>query len=290
MALKSRSKAKGMARLIAVPLWGPGGGSFFFAVLAAAILLFSSWRGGAGPTQNIRLMITDGFAPVLAALNAPIHQAASYVQAVTGLAELQEENLRLQQENIRLREWYQTALLLQEQNDHLKKILNVDLPPVHKHITAQVIADSGNAYVRSLMVMAGRAHGVDNGQAALTGEGVIGRVVDVGEKSSRILLLTDINARIPVIIAGKNDRAVLAGHNDDHPRLTYLPQNSDVEAGDRVVTSGHGGLFPYGLPVGEVMEMADGTFAVRPYADMERISFVRIIDPDNNPRLVEKGE
>lgn len=291
MALRTRSKAKGLTRLIAVPAFGVGGSSAVFAFIALVLLVFSSLRGGAGVTQTARSMVVDAFAPVLFAINQPIHQAASYVQAVTGLASLQEENLRLKQENIRLRDWYQTALLLQEQNDHLKKLLNVDLPPVHKHITAQVIADSGNAYMRSLLVTAGEKQGVKSGQPALAGDGVIGRVVDVNGKSARILLLTDINARIPVLIAGKNDRAVLAGKNDALPRLTYLPQGSAVAAGDRVITSGHGGLFPYGLPVGEVVVVDDGEgFAVRPYADMERINFVRIVDRDTDPRLIEKGE
>ncbi|MCB9988606.1 MAG: rod shape-determining protein MreC [Rhodospirillales bacterium] len=191
---------------------------------------------------------------------------------------MQAENERLKAENIRLREWYQTALVLQARQDSLEKLMNLKLPPQHHYITARVIADSGNSYVQSVIVLAGSPDGVRKGQAAISDNGVVGRVIETGDRSARILLLTDMNSRIPVMIEGKNDHAILAGNNDSYPELLHLPADTKAEAGDRIVTSGHGGMFPPGLPVGELIALEDGRMAVRPVADLDRLGFVRVVD------------
>lgn len=229
----------------------------------------------------------DVFAPVLAAINTPIQDAAGYVRAVTGLAALQAENLRLMEENERLRAWYQTALQLETRNNSLESMLNVAADPQRAFVTARIIADSGNAYVRSMLVLAGSQNNVGKGSPVLAAEGLVGRVIESGARASRILLLTDINSRIPVLVEGKNWRAVLAGANDGLPALDHLPPEAlkDMEDGLRVVTSGHGGLFPFGLPVGDVVRGDDGQWFVRPYADVERLVYVRIIETVEDPYL-----
>lgn len=235
--------------------------------------------------ETARTRTTDLFAPLLSAVNQPFYQAAEYVRAASGIAELQAENVRLMQENARLRDWYQTALSLQSENANLQKLLNIKLAPQHHYITTHVIADSGNAFAKSLLVMAGKSDGVDGGQAVLADDGLIGRVIESGQKTSRVLLLTDINSRIPVLIQGTNQRAILAGSNDEAPVLLHLPPEIEIETGVRVVTSGHGGLFPYGLPVGEIARDDLGQVIVKPYAKVDRIHMVRIVDQSRDPNL-----
>ena len=244
------------------------------------------YRGGG---IFVRTGMTDLFVPVLAVVNKPFQQAANYVQAVTGLADLQAENLRLRAENARLKDWYQTALLLQDKNAALQDLLNVAVEPQHSYVTARVVSDAGNAYAKSLLVLAGRTQSVTKGQAVLSGEGVIGRVVEAGNHSSRVLLLGDINSRIPVQIEGADHHAVLAGMHDDMPSLLHLPSGGKVEDGARVITSGRGGMFPYGLPVGQVVANGDG-YAVRPYADTDHVTFVRVLNSDGVPHLAEKTQ
>jgi len=178
---------------------------------------------------------------------------------------------------MRLRDWYQTALSLQAENESLQKILNLKLEPQQGFVTARIIADSSSAFARSLLVLVGDADGVESGQAVLAGDGLIGRVIESGRKSARVLLLTDINSRIPVLIQGTNQRAIMAGKNTDLPGLVHLPPDIEIEAGARVITSGHGGLFPYGLPIGEIVRDGDGRLAVQPYADLDRVQMVRIV-------------
>lgn len=235
--------------------------------------------------RTLRTGAADMFAPVLAVVNYPIEQASAYVRAVTGLAELQNENARLLQENERLREWYHAAMQLKTDNESLQKLLKVQIEPQHTFVSARIVADSDTAFVRSVLVMAGSENGIDNAQAVLGGEGLMGRVVEVGKKSSRVLLLTDMNARVPVSIGAENIRGMLAGNNTDMPEIIHLPPQVEIKAGDRVTTSGSGGLYPYGLPVGEVIATQTGDLRVRLYADIDRATYVRVVKRTDDPNL-----
>lgn len=281
--MRVRSRPRSLIRIATLQAWGPRATSMFFA-LAALVLFVMSF---ASP-NNMRLLRTgaaDMFAPVLSVVNYPIEQAASYIRAVTGIAELQNENARLLQENARLREWYHAAMQLKNDNESLQKLLKVQIEPQHTFITARIIADSDTAFVRSVLVMAGSENGVDETQAVLGGEGLMGRVVEAGKKSSRVLLLTDMNARVPVFVGNENIRAMLAGNNTDTPEIIHLPPQTTIKAGDRVTTSGHGGLYPHGIPVGEVVATATGDLRVRLYSDIDRTNYVRVVKRTDDPNL-----
>lgn len=266
-------------------MWGTRGASVFFMTCAFCLFLFSAISPR--HAEVLRTGTVDLFAPVLAGVNAPLQAAAGYVRTASGLADLQAENARLAEENLRLREWYQTALQLEARNKALEGMLNLAADPQRTFVTARIIADSGNAYVRSMLVLAGTQHNISKGSPVLAAEGLVGRVIEAGGRASRILLLGDVNSRIPVLVEGRNWRAVLAGTNDGLPVLDHLSPEAlkEMEEGLRVVTSGHGGLFPFGLPVGEITKAADGQWHVRPYADVERLVYVRIIETVEDPHL-----
>jgi len=141
-----------------------------------------------------------------------------------------------------------------------------------------VVADNGGAFVRTALVAAGYRDGVRRGDAAMTGEGLVGRVVEVGQRSARILLLTDINSRIPVVVERTRDQAILAGDNSDNPQLLYLPHGSSLVPGDRVVSSTAGGAFPPGLPIGVVGSVQNGTAIVSLFVDWDRLEYLRLVD------------
>jgi rod shape-determining protein MreC len=145
-------------------------------------------------------------------------------------------------------------------------------------LAARVIGDSGGAFLRNVLVDAGAKDGVERGEAALTGAGLIGRVSEVGDRTARILLLTDLNSHIPVMLERTSERALLDGDNSNRPRLSFLDSKSPVAPGDRIVTNGAGGIFPPGLPVGVVSGVENGIVRVEPYADLSRLDFVRLVD------------
>lgn len=263
---------------------GSGQGPIIF-ILAATLLLSVSFVKP-GVFGGLRTGVSDALSPVIMVISAPFHQIASFVNGVTGLSELRAENAQLQAENTRLREWYQTALMLESENQSLQALLNVKPDPNHRFITARVIGDSGNAFVKSAIVAAGQLDNMQKGQAVLSGDGVVGRIIEAGQKTARILLVTDINSRVPVFLEGSRQKAIVAGNNSELPELKYLPQDIDVKEGTRIITSGDGGMFMSGLPVG-VVTIKNGVLFVKPYADISRLTHVRIVDYPEDPNLIE---
>lgn len=235
--------------------------------------------------QGPRMAALDASAPLIAAVSRPFQVISGAISDMTGLAQIKAENVSLKSENKKLKEWYQTALLLQAENQSLKDLLNVLPEPERSYITTRIIGDSGSSFVKSLLIQAGTAEGVEKGQAVLGDKGMVGRVIETGRNASRILLLTDINSRVPVIVAGSNQRAILAGANDDMPFLDHVPPDVLIEKGARVITSGHGGLFPQGLPIGQVSGVEKGIVKVMLYSDPASSSYVQIIEKPDDPNV-----
>lgn len=262
--------------MLALQFGGFRGTSILF--VTTGILLFGISSLNPATLQDVRIAATDALAPAIAAVNKPAQIAADYVSAVSGIGTLHEEVERLRQENIRLREWHNAAMSLQAENVRLADLLKLKLPEPTGYISARVISDAGNTFAQSVLVLAGEADGVVKGQAVLSGDGLVGRVIEVGNKASRILLLTDINSRVPVVIEGVETRAILAGQNHPYPRMDHLPPDHKVQTGQRVVTSGHGGLFMPGMPVGLTYVDEQGQVFVQLFAGMDRLNYVRIVD------------
>lgn len=246
-------------------------------------MLFSALKPeGLAP---MRSFLADAAQPILSGVSYPFQQASGFLRDVTGLAQLQADNARLAQENERLRAWYHTALLLESENKSLRDLLNVKIDPKYTHISARVISDAGSTFVKSLLVAAGQKDGVDKGQAVLSGEGVIGRIIEAGESSSRILLVTDINSRVPVVVENSQQNAIMTGTNGLRPQLIHLPQDSDIPEGARIVTSAYGGAYPQGLPVGMVVKGENGVREVALFANIPTAQIVRVIKMPEDPNL-----
>lgn len=233
--------------------------------------------------KNPRTAASDTFSPLVSAVGAPFRFIGDTVGELTGLSQIRTENARLKTENDQLKEWYQTAMLLRAENQSLKDLLNVLPEPEQSYITTRVISDSASSYVRTLLLQAGTADGVQEGQAVMGGKGMIGRVIEVGDKASRVLLLTDINSHIPVVIEGINQRAILTGNNDDTLTLVHLPPDVLVTKGLRITTSGTGGQFPAGLPIGEITSVSSGHIKVRLFSDPSSAGYVQIVEKPMNP-------
>lgn len=247
-----------------------------FLFLSLALLVV----GQNNPTAiaRARARVIDGLAPTLSLLSRPVAAMESFTGRIESYRTLLAENEKLRADNANLIRWQNAALAMANENKELRGLLHYKVEPSLAYISARVIADTGGAFVRSLVLTAGRLDGVREGMAAMTGEGLVGRVVEVGEWTSRVLLITDMNSRIPVSVSDTGDHAILAGDNESKPKLLYLPQDADVKVGARVMTSGHGGIFPPNLPVGVVSSVEHGTVWVTPMAAFGRINQIRLVD------------
>jgi rod shape-determining protein MreC len=246
-------------------------------VLASAAMIVVD-RADQAAFRTLRSSVADAAAPALDALSQPLTIVSGAVTQVQGVIATYRDNARLVAENERLSHWQQAALRLEAENARLRSLLHLVPEAAVSFVTARVIANSGGAYVRSLLVDAGGNHGVARGQAAVTGDGLVGRVTETGRRTARVLLVTDLNSRVPVEIVGSGARAILAGDNSERPRLLYLDGATTVKIGSRVVTSGQGGVFPPGLPVGVVATIAGKIPRVDPYVDLARVDYLRIVD------------
>ncbi|MGD9537154.1 MAG: rod shape-determining protein MreC [Alphaproteobacteria bacterium] len=252
---------------------------FAFALLVAiAIGLMIISQSEPGALERIRAGITDAVTPIVSFFSRPSATISDVVDRVESFASLQEENAALKQANERLMRWQTLALRLQRENEELRQTLSVVPDPQASFVTARIAGEAGGPFVRTALLAAGARDGIQKGQAVLGGHGLIGRIVDVGASSARVLMITDLNSRVPVFVEPGRERAVLAGDNSDTPRLEFLAAEARVNPGDRVVTSGEGGLIPPGLPVGTVIELLDGSATVRPDAEWHRLEFVSVLD------------
>jgi rod shape-determining protein MreC len=228
--------------------------------------------------DSMRTAVTDTVAPILEAFSRPLTAIGGAIDNVEMLINTYQENTRLESDNTRLLQWQQTALNLAADNQQLRGLLKAVPENSISYVTARVIANSGGAYVRTVLINAGTEDHVARGQAATTGEGLVGRLTEVGNRAARVLLITDLNSRIPVLIEGSHVNAVLAGDNSERPRLLYLPSPDAVKVGDRVVTSGEGGIFPPGLPVGVVSTIDAGGPRIEPYVELSQIGYLLVVD------------
>jgi rod shape-determining protein MreC len=248
-----------------------------------ALILLSGAMLVAGKTDQtmfdtLRTGLSDAAAPVLDVLSRPLGAAEAAVERVRGLVAVYQENRRLEEDNQRLLQWQQVAIKLNAENRQLQGLLKVVPDRAVSYVTARVIANSGGAYVRTVMVNAGGDGGLARGQAAITGDGLVGRLTEVGSRAARVLLITDLNSRIPVKLEGSHTSAVLAGDNSERPRLLYVGTPETVKIGDRVVTSGEGGVFPPDLPVGMVSAVGPSGPRVEPYVELSQIGYLMVVD------------
>ena len=247
-------------------------------LLLGSVALIAMHRAEAPVIEHARLAVIDAFAPILDAIARPVEATHGAITTIARTVDLWDENARLREENARLLQWQSVARSLEAENRGLRGVLQVPGERPVEQVTARVIGAAGGSFVRSVLVLAGAGDGVARGQAAITAEGLAGRVTEVGQRAARVLLLTDMNSNVPVVIERTRERAIASGDNSERLRLAFLPTEARPQIGDRVVTSGHGGIFPPGLPVGVVVVASEAGARIQPYADLARLDYVRLIE------------
>lgn len=230
------------------------------------------------PVERLRASISDFTSPALSALSAPIGTAVDSIGVVASFRDLRAENIQLRNENVQLRQWYEAALRMQAENKSLRELLNVKVDPSMSFVTARVISDAGGSFVKSVLLPVGKSEGVHKGSAVMSGHGLVGRVMETGDHAARVLLISDLNSRIPVVVQNTRIKAILAGKNKELLRLERLPPDSGMTIGARVITSGDGGQLPADLPIGEIVSSDESGVWVKPLSDIARMTYVQVIN------------
>ena len=246
-------------------------------LVLALVGLFLVWRIDSPRVERFRAAAIDTVVPSFDWAMAPIRGAANLVSDFESYRQLRAQNQDLRRELQQMKAWKEAALQLEQENAKLLDLNNVSLDPQLTYVTGVVITDSGSPFRQSVLVNVGARDGILDGWPTMDGIGLVGRIAGVGNETSRVMLLTDTSSRIPVTIQPSGQKAILAGDNSLNPPLEFLDDTALVRPGDRVVSSGDGGVFPADLLVGQVALDTADRLRVRLAADYQRLEFLRVL-------------
>ena len=247
------------------------------ALVVMLLGLFLLWRIDSPRVERLRMEITDRVISNFATITVPVTSAVNILRSARSYTRIYQQNQELRRELQQMKAWKEAALQREQENARLLDLNNVRLDPKFTKITGVVLADSGSPFRQTVLLNVGRRDGIVDGWAAIDGIGLVGRIAGVGERTSRVILLTDTSSRIAVSIESNGQRAMIVGDNTSRPPLEFLEDPETVRPGDRVVTSGDAGVFPSGLLVGQVTQTQSGRLRVRLAADMQRLEFLRVV-------------
>ena len=249
----------------------------FGGLVILLVGLFLLWRIDSPRVERVRMEIIDRVIPNFAWTTYPLTEAVNLIRSAKSYARIYQQNQELRRELQQMKAWKEAALQQEQENARLQDLNNVRLDPKFVKITGVVLADSGSPFRQTVLLNIGKRDGIVDGWAAMDGIGLVGRIAGVGERTSRVVLLSDTASRVAVTIESNGQTALLVGDNTSNPLIDFLEDPETVRPGDRVMTSGDGGVFPPGILVGQVTQTQSGRLRVRLAADMRRLEFLLVI-------------
>ncbi|WP_171175919.1 rod shape-determining protein MreC [Ruegeria sp. HKCCD8929] len=258
-------------------------------VLLCLLGIFLVWRIDSPRVERFRAQVVDKVVPSMDWAMVPVTATVNLIRDFQSYQRLSEQNRELRSELRQMRAWKEAALQLEQENARLLDLNNVRLDPRLTYVTGVVMADSGSPFRQSVLLNVGARDGIVDGWATMDGIGVVGRISGVGQNTSRVILLTDASSAIPATIQPSGQTALVAGDNTAAPAIDFLENRELVRPGDRVITSGDGGVFPAGLLIGQVAQDPGGRLRVRLSADYERLEFLRVLRHHGTAPITDPG-
>ena len=252
----------------------------FIGIAAIIIISFSFfilWRIDNPRAELIRIAVIDKIVPNLDWAITPATKVSQMAQNFQNYKRLYDQNQELRNELQKMRSWREAALQLEQENARLLDLNKVKLNPKLNYVSGKILVDSGNIFRQSAIINLGSLDGIVEGWAAMDGLGLVGRISGVGKKTSRVLFLTDTSSNVPVLIKPSNQRAILSGDNSIQPNLLFIENNKQIQPGDRILTSGDGGVFPANLLIGQVSLNNINQFKAQLSANFSGLEYLRII-------------
>ncbi len=272
-----------------VPLVWTAAVAVVVAGVAALLLLLTDKRETmtASGYGNVRGGFDRVAAPVGGVISAPVRWTGQGSDWISGYFFAVSENRKLKKQLQEMQALRDANITLKNTNDRYEALLGIRTEPAIRMATARAVSESRGPFSNARLIDAGTRKGIRVGNPVVNEHGLVGRVVGTTNGVSRVLLLTDVASRTPVLIDRSDARAILVGDGGGNPRLDFLRGQGTIQAGDRVLTSGDGGVFPRGLPVGVVARSVDGTWRVKLFSDAGAIDFVRVLLFQSFDQLVD---
>lgn len=247
------------------------------ALIVLLLGLFLLWRIDSPRVERVRIELIDRVVPNFSWATSPLTGTINILRSARSYTRIYQQNKDLRRELQQMKAWKEAALQREQENARLLDLNNVRLDPKFTKITGVVLADSGSPFRQTVLLNIGKRDGIVDGWAAIDGIGLVGRIAGVGERTSRVILLGDTSSRVAVTIESNGQTALVVGDNTSQPPIEFLENPETVRPGDRVMTSGDGGVFPSGILVGQVTQTQSGRLRVRLAADMLQLEFLRVI-------------
>ena len=246
-------------------------------VLLAVVLLVMT-RLHAPLAERVRNGMDGLVAPVMELVSTPVHGLRHLMENKDALFKAYEENKQLREENETLRHWQAVAQSLKAENEALRAVASYHPVENVHYVTTHVIAQSPDAYAGTLMIDAGSAQGLASLMPVIDADGLVGRLVEVGEHTSRVLLLSDSSSRVPVISGNSRQHAILAGNGDELMRMTFVGGDpAQIQLGEPVMTTAEGGLIPESVMVGTVFRRDANGLLVKPQRPLASAEYMRVM-------------
>ena len=239
--------------------------------------LFVLWRIDGPRVEKFRVLVIDTFVPSFEWMLRPMTSVVKLAQDYQSYEKLLEQNKELRRELQQMKSWKEAALQLEQENARLLDLSQLRLDSKLTHVSGIVMADSGSPFRQSVLLNIGSRDGIQDGWAAMDGLGLVGRISGVGSSTSRVLLLTDNASQIPVTLQPSGQDAIVMGDNSFAPPVEFIENADLVRPGDRIITSGEGGVLPAGLLVGTLAMDPNGRLRTRLAADYERLEFLKVL-------------
>ncbi|GHF50736.1 rod shape-determining protein MreC [Seohaeicola zhoushanensis] len=251
--------------------------------------IFLVWRIDSPRVEQFRAQVVDAVVPNMEWALTPVTATINLIRDFQSYQRLTEQNRELRSELRQMQAWKEAALQLEQENARLLDLNNVRLDPRLTFVTGVVMADSGSPFRQSVLLNVGARDGIVDGWAAMDGIGLVGRISGTGATTSRVILLTDAASAVPATIQPSGQTALIKGDNTAAPLIDFLENPDTVRPGDRVVSSGDGGVFPADLLIGQVAATPSGRLRVRLSADYERLEFLRVLRHHGTETVSDPG-
>ena len=260
-----------------IALTNIGQRSLYFGLIIITFLIMFIGKADLAIIKKINIIISDLSSPIISSFSNQTKIIGNSFNYLSNTASLKEENKNLYLENMKLKKYEILSNMYESENLLLKNQLNLVPQKIPNFITARAISAPGNVFAHSLLINSGRSAGIEKGNAVLFNGMFIGQIVSVGNNSSRVLLISDVNSMIPVVVSNNRIPSILTGENLILPSLKFLPNNVKLNHGSIVQTSGHGGLLPAGLPIGSVVKHSSEKNYVKPLIDLNLIDYLQVL-------------
>ncbi len=251
--------------------------------------VFMLWRIDSPRVESFRAALIDRVVPGFEWASVPLARFTGMIEDFHSYSRIYGQNQDLRRELQQMKAWKEAAVQLEQQNAKLLALNEVRLDPKLTSVSGVVVADSGSPFRQSVLLNVGKRDGIQDGWATMDGLGLVGRISGVGENTSRVILLTDAASRIPVTIQPSGQRALLTGDNSAAPTLEFIDDFDSIKPGDRVVSSGDGGVFPAGMLVGQMAIAPDGRYRVWLAADYQQLEFLRVLRSHRGEIITDPG-